>query len=117
VESIAGVLGALIFVADQEDCNVRSDELASIREGLRDSRRTLLEMARSSQEGEAQRRLLSMIDGALARVHAGAYGLCADCGTEIGRKRLAALPFALLCAECVTRRERGETAEVEGSSP
>jgi DnaK suppressor protein len=67
-----------------------------------------------SQLGEVQRRELSMIDAALARTEAGEYGLCVDCGAEIDPKRLAVLPFALLCTECATRRERGLVAALEG---
>lgn len=56
--------------------------------------------------GETQRREVLQIDAALARVEAGEYGVCADCGTDIDPRRLAALPYALLCTECATRRER-----------
>jgi DnaK suppressor protein len=66
--------------------------------------------------GEVQRREVSMIDAALARIDAGEYGMCVDCETEIDARRLAALPFALLCADCATRRERGLVAELEGPS-
>jgi DnaK suppressor protein len=66
--------------------------------------------------GEVQRREIAMIDAALARVDAGEYGICVDCETEIDAKRLAALPFALLCTDCATRRERGLVAELEGPS-
>jgi DnaK suppressor protein len=66
--------------------------------------------------GEVQRREIAMIDAALERVDAGEYGICVDCETEIDGKRLAVLPFALLCTDCATRRERGLVAEVEGPS-
>jgi DnaK suppressor protein len=56
--------------------------------------------------GEAQRRELQQIDAAIARLDAGEYGLCNDCGQEIDPRRLQALPYALLCTECATRRER-----------
>ncbi len=64
--------------------------------------------------GEAQRRQVSMIDAALARMDSGEYGVCVDCGTDIDPKRLAALPFALLCTDCAARRERGLAVEVQG---
>jgi DnaK suppressor protein len=66
--------------------------------------------------GEAQRRQLAMIDAALARIEAGEYGVCIDCGTDIDPKRLEVLPFALLCTECATRRERGLVAEMQTPS-
>ncbi len=55
---------------------------------------------------ENQRRELPQIDAALARVDAGEYGVCRDCDQEIDRRRLAALPYALLCTECAARNER-----------
>lgn len=56
--------------------------------------------------GENQRRELQQIDAAIARVDAGEYGICRDCDEEIDPRRLAALPYALLCTECATRHER-----------
>ncbi len=64
------------------------------------------EAATLARLGEAQRRELQQIDAALSRLDAGEYGDCTDCGQEIDPRRLAALPYALLCTECATRRER-----------
>jgi RNA polymerase-binding transcription factor len=55
---------------------------------------------------ENQRRELVLIDAALARMEEGVYGSCLDCDLEIDPRRLAALPYALLCTECAQRRER-----------
>ncbi len=55
---------------------------------------------------EAQRREIAQIDAALARVEAGEYGICRDCGLEIDPRRLEALPYALLCTDCAQRAER-----------
>jgi RNA polymerase-binding transcription factor len=55
---------------------------------------------------DAERREAGQIDAALARIDAGEYGTCVDCEQEIDPRRLAALPDALLCAECAERRER-----------
>ena len=59
-----------------------------------------------SRLGETQRRELQQIDAAIARLEAGEYGSCADCEQEIDPRRLKALPYALHCAECASRRER-----------
>jgi DnaK suppressor protein len=59
---------------------------------------------------DAQRREVGQIDAALARVAEGAYGRCVDCEQEIDPRRLAALPYALLCTECAQRREQGGAA-------
>jgi DnaK suppressor protein len=70
-----------------------------------------------SRLGEAQRREIQQIDAALARLEAGAYGSCADCDQEIDPRRLKALPYALLCAECATRRERPGAVAGEPPTP
>ena len=45
------------------------------------------------------------IDAALARIAAGTYGRCSDCGDAIAPARLAAEPAALRCAVCEDRFE------------
>jgi len=67
-----------------------------------------------SRLGETQRREVQVIDAALARIEAGEYGTCRDCEADIDPRRLAALPYALLCTECATRRERGQPLSVSG---
>ena len=43
---------------------------------------------------------LRRIDGALARINEGSYGLCESCGQEIPEARLQAEPTALRCVRC-----------------
>jgi DnaK suppressor protein len=40
------------------------------------------------------------IDRALAKIEAGTYGLCEQCGQPIPEARLQALPYAALCVSC-----------------
>jgi RNA polymerase-binding protein DksA len=40
------------------------------------------------------------IRAALARLEAGSYGTCAECGGDIAIARLDAVPHAALCSEC-----------------
>jgi DnaK suppressor protein len=55
-------------------------------------------MARATQaRRDAERRGLT---SALARLDAGEYGYCDDCGEEIAEGRLALDPTARLCVEC-----------------
>jgi DnaK suppressor protein len=49
---------------------------------------------------------LRLIDEALARLDHGTYGICAECGDEIGIERLKALPFAVRCVDCESSRGR-----------
>jgi DnaK suppressor protein len=46
------------------------------------------------------------IDAALARIMAGQYGICVDCGVEIEFERLSAFPTAKRCVDCQSRREK-----------
>lgn len=51
-------------------------------------------------------RELTAVTAALARLAGGTYGVCIDCGGDIGYQRLEAQPEAARCIECETRRER-----------
>ena len=48
---------------------------------------------------------LKKIDTALRRLADGAYGHCFECGNEITKARLLALPFAVRCKDCEEARE------------
>jgi len=47
------------------------------------------------------------IEEALGRLDAGNYGVCEDCGEDIGLARLMASPTASLCVHCQADSERG----------
>ena len=51
-------------------------------------------------------RELREIEGARARLARGEIDRCADCGEEIGYRRLHAYPLATRCIECQTLHER-----------
>jgi RNA polymerase-binding protein DksA len=51
-------------------------------------------------------RELQDIEAALARIADGSYGVCIDCGEEIGRARLKAYPTARRCLPCQQQDER-----------
>ena len=55
---------------------------------------------------ENSEHVLSAIDGALARIDEGTYGVCMSCGRPIAPERLEARPWATLCIECQRKRER-----------
>ena len=50
--------------------------------------------------------VLDEIDAALARIDAGTYGICTNCGEEIPPARLEAYPWASLCIDCRRKTER-----------
>lgn len=49
---------------------------------------------------------LLAIDAALARISAGTYGECVDCGADIAPERLRAAPAALRCLRCQQQAEQ-----------
>ncbi|MEQ8822800.1 MAG: RNA polymerase-binding protein DksA [Filomicrobium sp.] len=57
---------------------------------------------------DRQRKLISKIDAALARIDDGSYGYCEETGEPIGLKRLDARPIATLSLEAQERHERRE---------
>ncbi len=59
---------------------------------------------------------LNKINDALARLEAGNYGNCFECGEEIAEKRLRALPFAVRCKDCEEAREVAEKRERQMAS-
>ncbi|MCB9675093.1 MAG: RNA polymerase-binding protein DksA [Alphaproteobacteria bacterium] len=57
---------------------------------------------------DRERRLMSKIRLALARIQEGEYGVCESCGAPITYKRLLARPVATLCIDCKTEAEQLE---------
>jgi DnaK suppressor protein len=56
---------------------------------------------------EHDERLVRAVDEALARLDAGTYGVCVNCGAQIAPERLEAMPWATLCIDCKRKEERG----------
>ena len=65
--------------------------------------------AAASQVFEQQRDLalrdranqqLELVEAALARIEAGTFGTCTNCGKPIAAERLEALPWAAWCIDC-----------------
>lgn len=64
------------------------------------ARESDLSLARNSRD------MLERINGALARIENGTYGLCVVCGRPIERERLEALPYVDLCMEDKRKEEK-----------
>ncbi|MFJ2535732.1 TraR/DksA family transcriptional regulator [Microbacterium maritypicum] len=61
------------------------------------------EWSRLTGLAEAAASELHQVDDALARMDAGAYGRCANCGKSIPAERLAVRPFAEHCVACAEK--------------
>ena len=57
---------------------------------------------------DRQRKLISKIESALARIEDGSYGYCEETGDPISLRRLDARPIATLSVEAQERHERRE---------
>ncbi|MBI5308191.1 MAG: TraR/DksA C4-type zinc finger protein [Planctomycetes bacterium] len=55
---------------------------------------------------EEDARELKQIEDALARIKAGHYGTCEQCGCLIKKARLKAIPFTTLCISCKEEEEK-----------
>jgi DnaK suppressor protein len=53
------------------------------------------------------REILQKVDEALQRLDHGGFGQCVECGDEINRKRLEAVPWASHCIVCQEKFEKG----------
>ncbi len=54
---------------------------------------------------DRERKLIFKIQDALRRLDEGNYGICEECGEEIGMERLKARPVTTLCIECKSSQE------------
>ena len=54
---------------------------------------------------DRERKLMAKIDESLNRIDSGEYGICEECGIDIGINRLKARPTAELCIDCKTLQE------------
>jgi DnaK suppressor protein len=57
---------------------------------------------------ESEQGTLDEINEALARIEAGTFGHCEECGELIAKPRLQALPYARHCIQCARKLESRE---------
>ena len=57
---------------------------------------------------DRERRLIKKIQAALERIEDGSYGICDDCGEDIGSPRLKARPMTRYCINCKSKQEEDE---------
>lgn len=88
----------------RDSMNSAEDTLAdpTDRASLESDRNFLLRMR------DRERKLLSKIDEAFARIDNGSYGRCEECGGPIGVERLKARPVTTLCIDCKSEQEDRE---------
>ncbi len=57
---------------------------------------------------DRERKLIKKIRAALQRLDDGVFGVCDDCGEDIGVPRLNARPVTKLCINCKSKQEEDE---------
>jgi DnaK suppressor protein len=84
--------------------NLSSLEL-DFERGFADSAQTTAERDRLLSVIGNLRHTLADVEHALEKIRRGSgYGVCENCGQEIGNERLEALPWARLCISCKQKR-------------
>ena len=116
------------FMNDRQKEYFRARLLAWRDDILREAKETLLHLQEENQNHpdiadrassetdraielrarDRQRKLISKIDEALARIDDGSYGYCEETGEPISLRRLEARPIATLSIEAQERHERRE---------
>ena len=98
----------------QEILDMYEQDLRSGQESSDDGTEDIVDRANNAYNREflfalsdTERQILLQIEEALERMETGAYGTCVNCGTEIGKQRLEALPWARHCIDCQERQEQG----------
>ncbi len=57
---------------------------------------------------DRERKLINKIKDALDRIDSGDFGVCEECGDEIGEARLKVRPVTTLCIDCKMDAEKKE---------
>ena len=116
------------FMNDQHQVYFRNKLVAWKEDIIRQTRETLVGLTSASEQHadvadratsetdralelrarDRQRKLVSKINAALARIEDGSYGYCEETGEPIGLRRLEARPIATLSLEAQERHERRE---------
>jgi DnaK suppressor protein len=83
-----------LLAAEREPGDVQFDEESGEGDTLAVERERDLALSANA------RAAVDEIDAALAKIVAGTYGTCEQCGSTIPRERLKAIPYAALCVSC-----------------
>ena len=82
-----------------------NSELSHVDQHPADTASDVVDLDRENAMLEAAEGQRVQIREALARIDAGSYGTCVDCGATISDARLSVRPEAARCVECQSRAE------------
>lgn len=84
----------------------QDDENGSLGNHIAEDGASVAEAERIVTVTEDLQDILQLVNGALARMDEGTYGICQRCGKPIGAARLEAFPYVAYCIECQSILER-----------
>ena len=58
----------------------------------------------------SDKEILDQIEAAIQRIEDGGYSRCEECGEQIPKNRLDAIPYAADCERCAAQQEKGHEA-------
>jgi DnaK suppressor protein len=88
-----------------------SGEISSYSTHMADQGTDSFEREKTFQLASKGGRFLHHIDEALRRIKDKTYGKCLECGKEISRTRLEAVPHARYCIDCKEKEELKKAQE------
>ena len=94
--------------AELERMSAPPEETSGISFGKRvgDGTSVAVERVVQVEAHDQLRALLADVRRALAKIADDSYGVCDGCGTAISPERMQYLPWAILCIECASRRQK-----------
>jgi RNA polymerase-binding protein DksA len=92
--------GLLKSAAMDTTIKEKTGDLSSYSYHMADQGTDAMEREKTFYFASKSGRLLYHIDQALRRVRNKTYGKCEECGEQINRERLEAVPHARLCIKC-----------------
>lgn len=108
LEGVRAAALARLARLDADTAGLRTDRATDVADDEHDPEGATLsgEWSRLTGLRQEAEREVADVDDALARMDAGAYGVCADCGRGIPIDRLRALPTARRCVSCAQMAAR-----------
>jgi RNA polymerase-binding protein DksA len=106
LEAEARDLRGEIHDAEEQNSELRRDAGSEGTGDEADSGSKTFEREHEMSIANNSRDLLMQVERALARLDAGTYGRCENCGDPIPKARLQAFPRATLDVKCKQREER-----------
>jgi DnaK suppressor protein len=106
LEAQAKELKGEIDVAEEQNAALKRDAGSEGTGDEADAGSKTFEREHEMSLANNSRDLLLQVERALARLDAGTYGRCENCGNPIPKARLQALPAATLDVACKQREER-----------